>query len=135
MIPSEKKSPPRLPPSLLVAAGGALGTLARHALDTALPVQAAAFPWTTFLINTAGSLILGLVLAISETRPSAPAWVRTFLAIGFCGAFTTFSTVSLEFVQLAENSATGIASLYILASIAAGTAAAAFGSRLGTARP
>jgi CrcB protein len=135
LIPSEKKSPPRLPPSLLVAAGGALGTLARHTLDTALPVQAAAFPWTTFFINTAGSLVLGLVLAISETRPSAPAWVRTFLAIGFCGAFTTFSTVSLEFVQLAENSATGIASLYILASIAAGTAAAAFGSRLGTARP
>lgn len=131
MISSSRKNPHRLPPSLLVAAGGALGTLARHAIDTAFPPAPGAFPWTTLAINTAGSLLLGFILAISETHPRAPRWLNPLAGIGFCGAFTTFSTVSLEFVQLsAAHHAT--AATYILASIAAGTAAAALGSRLGT---
>jgi len=100
LISSSRKNPHRLPPSLLVAAGGALGTLARQAIDTAFPTAPGAFPWTTLAINTAGSLLLGLVALAGVVLVATTGDVRTFLLVGLCGAFTTFSGFGWEATRL-----------------------------------
>lgn len=89
--------------NLLVALGGAFGALARFGVANLLNTPAALrFPYATLLVNVTGSFLLGLVLRGAEGWPSEPSW-RAFLAIGFCGAFTTFSTFSYENVRLLQE--------------------------------
>jgi len=102
----------------LVALGGALGSVSRFLLGPALQrAFNATFPVGTLFINVAGSLILGFVLGLAaegvDVRPEA----RAFIAIGFCGGFTTFSTFSYEAVRLLEDGEGSRAALYILASV------------------
>ena len=116
--------------TLWIAAGGALGALARHGVEhlaRAATGAAAHFPWATLAINVAGSLALGLVLAWSAKESSAPPWVRPFAGIGFCGAFTTFSTLTCELLLLESAGAWGLAAAYLSASLVLGIAAAALG--------
>ena len=95
-----------------VIAGGAVGTLARAGVAEALPLHPGTWPWATFLVNIAGSLILGwVVIAKAHWRP--------FVGTGFCGGYTTFSTWMVE-------------RTYILVSITAGLAVAAAGYGLGS---
>lgn len=112
-----------------VGLGGMLGALARYGIDTVLVRRLGAvpdsFPWGTLLINVAGSFLLG-VLFVSLVEPGAgPTWLRAALATGFLGAFTTFSTFSVQVVQLSETGRNGLALAYVLASIVAGVLAAA----------
>lgn len=116
----------RLPVVLLVAAGGAAGTVARLLIGRAFPVPAEGFPWTTLLINAAGSLLLGVVSA----HESLGAGARVALAVGVCGGFTTFSTFGLETWMLLEAGATGRAVLYVLASAFLSVVAVAAGRAL-----
>lgn len=85
---------------LCVAAGGALGAVARYGISgwvqTAGP---ATFPWGTLCVNTAGSLLIGILFGISELTTVSPA-TRLLIAVGFLGAFTTFSAYSLETLNL-----------------------------------
>ena len=78
----------------LVAAGGALGAVARFSVSTALPRMV--FPWHTLLVNLAGSFLLGF--AILDSGMEHP--TRLWFAVGFLGAFTTLSTYSVETVDL-----------------------------------
>jgi CrcB protein len=89
--------------NLLVALGGAFGALARFGVANLLNTPAALrFPYATLLVNVTGSFLLGLVLRGFEGWPNEPGW-RAFLAIGFCGAFTTFSTFSYENMRLLQE--------------------------------
>lgn len=107
---------------LLVAAGGLIGVLARYGLGTT--VSADNHAWVIFAINTGGSFLLGAMLPWSE-QLSDP--VRNGLAVGFCGGFTTFSTVSAQVFLDARNGDTSFAVLYLVATIAGGLLAAALG--------
>lgn len=115
----------------VVALGGALGALARYAVagwvQTGLGV---AFPAGTFAVNAAGSLLLGLFARLAEGWALAPE-TRALVAIGFLGAFTTFSTFSVEGLALLQAGDWGRAALYLGGGVAVGLAAAAAGLALG----
>ena len=76
-----------------IAAGGALGTLARYGVDRALAAPPLTFPWSTLWVNVTGSYLLGVVVVLVTERWPPARFVRPFAAIGFCGGFTTFSTI------------------------------------------
>jgi CrcB protein len=103
-----------------VLAGGAAGTLARAGTAQALPAGPGGWPWATFVVNLAGTLLLAwLVTRLTETVPPAR-YVRLLLGTGFCGALTTFSTLQVETLRLAKDGHAGLAAAYAAASLAAG---------------
>ncbi|MEO0881011.1 MAG: CrcB family protein, partial [Pseudomonadota bacterium] len=76
-----------------------------------------AFPWGTLIVNVAGSFVMGLLIVwFSLREPVAPA-LRAFLTVGVLGAFTTFSTFSLDVVTLVRDKAILEAGLYMAASV------------------
>lgn len=99
---------------LAVACGGALGAVARYLLSRLQPEGS--FPWITLFINVAGSVLLALLYRHFSTTTVSQE-LRAFLTVGFCGAFTTFSTFSLEAVILLQNGRTGAAAMYVAASV------------------
>jgi CrcB protein len=85
---------------LLLLTGGAIGTLARYALaGFTHKVYPGAFPMGTLVVNLLGSLIIGILWGISESRNISPNY-RSFAFIGLLGGFTTFSTYALETMNL-----------------------------------
>lgn len=101
---------------LFLMTGGALGTLARYAASgLAHRLTDSLFPVGTMLVNTAGSLLIGIAWAFWEDS-SLPAYIRSFLFIGFFGGFTTFSTFSLETLNLIRDNEIRLAALNILAN-------------------
>src|ERR1700722_13459675 len=89
-----------------VAAGGALGSLARFWLASAMTaLTGPRFPWGTLLINVLGSFIIGLVAAVTLTpvRVAMHPDLRVFLMVGVCGGFTTFSAFSLQTLELMQS--------------------------------
>ena len=120
---------------MLIAVGGALGTLARYELSRAVPVRPGTLPITTLLINVVGALLLGALLGtIGRTAPNDRT-MRPLLGVGLLGGFTTFSTFAVETVQLVRHDDAALAAVYVIASIALGLAAARAGERLVRATP
>jgi len=117
-----------------VAAGGALGAVARAGVAAALEAWGAASLWSLLVINVAGALALGWYLSRGQARVQRPALVASFVAIGFLGSFTTFSAFSLEVVLMFENGAWFAASSYVATSVVAGLAALLAGRRLAESR-
>ncbi len=113
---------------LIVGAGGCLGAVARYAVGGwAQQKWGAGFPYGTFIINISGSFILGLFATAALQLAWNDAW-RHFIAIGFVGAYTTFSTFEYETLQLiAEGRQYRAAALNLLGSVAAGFFAAYLG--------
>jgi CrcB protein len=112
----------------LIAVGGALGALARYGAGRALEEQSRAFPVATLLVNLSGAFALGfLSLYLLERVPTH--W-RNGINGGFLGAFTTFSTLSLEGVRLLEDGRALDTLGYIAASVIGGLALAWLGQRL-----
>ncbi len=121
-----------MPIALAVALAGALGALARYGLDGFISRRApGAFPWGTFAINVSGSLLLGLLFTLFTERLTVDAWVRSGLTIGFLGAYTTFSTLSLETYRLLEDRSVGLALANAAGSLAAGLLAVYAGVVMG----
>ncbi|MEU9739240.1 fluoride efflux transporter CrcB [Micromonospora chersina] len=111
---------------LLIALGAALGAPLRYLTDRAVQARHdSPFPWGTLTVNVAGSLLLGAVAA----APASPA-VTALVGTGFCGALTTWSTLSYETLRLHREGARGHALASALGSIAAGLAAATVGYAL-----
>jgi fluoride exporter len=108
-----------------VAAGGALGALARHLLASAWPHPAGGFPWSTLVVNLTGCLLIGALLATAYAhRPL----VRAFLATGVLGGYTTFSTYAVETRDLVAAGRPGLAAVYALSTLAGALAAVALGA-------
>ncbi len=117
-----------------VAIAGALGALARYGLSGAVGDRGArTIPTATFVINVSGSFVLGLIIVLMSERFVASVPLRTSLTVGFLGAYTTFSTFSLETVRLIEDGAVGVAVVYVVASVAFGVLAAYLGTILARA--
>lgn len=112
---------------LFIAVGGALGALARYGVTTtAHSVWGASWPAGTLLVNGAGSFLIGVVFALLEKSALHPDW-RSILMVGFLGAFTTFSTYSLETVELWSRGHGVQAVAYALGSVVVCVSAAACG--------
>lgn len=115
---------------LYLAAGGVLGTLARHGLGGWVHSWAGtAMPWGTLTVNVLGSFALGFLVRLGEATALAPD-MRAFLTVGLCGAFTTFSTLSFETVMLMQGGQWSRALLYAAGSFAMGIAGLAAGLSL-----
>jgi fluoride exporter len=114
--------------ALLVAAGGAVGALARYGVTLAAARWfGAGFPWGTLVVNVAGGLAMGLLIA--RVGPDQEA-LRLALGVGVLGGFTTFSAFSLETVRLMEHQP-GLAMLYVAASVILSVGACWAGLSLG----
>ena len=101
---------------LFLMTGGALGTLARYAASgLAHRLTNSLFPVGTLLVNSLGSLLIGIVWALWE-QSSVPSYIRLFLLLGFFGGFTTFSSFSLETLNLIRENEMRLALLNILAN-------------------
>src|SRR5919201_5494685 len=121
-----------MPIPLAIGLAGALGALARYGLDGVIARRApGAFPWGTFVINVSGSFVLGLTFTLMTERYRFDAWLRSGATIGFLGAYTTFSTLSLETYRLLEDGAYTLALANVAASLAAGLLALYVGVVLG----
>jgi CrcB protein len=112
-------------PYLLVAVGGALGSMARYGTGVLVgKAWDATFPLATMLINIVGSLAMGLFIGyLARTTPSWQADARLFVAVGIFGGFTTFSSFSLDTIAMMERGEIGQALLYVLLSVVVGIAA------------
>ena len=89
-----------------IGIGGALGSMARAWLALAVArVAGPQFPWGTILINILGSFVIGFfgTLTTNDARFAAPADLRAFVMVGICGGFTTFSSFSLQTLELARD--------------------------------
>ena len=110
--------------TLAVGLAGALGALARHQLEGFVNRHwGDAFPWGTFAVNVSGSFVLGVLVGVFAHRLDVPLWLQAGATVGFLGAFTTFSTLSL---QVYRSTATGhlpVALANALGSLTAGTLA------------
>ena len=118
-----------MPVYILVAVAGALGASARYGLDLSFSRDAHHLPWVTFAINVGGSFVLGVVVAVLDAHPHAT--LRRALTIGLLGAFTTFSTLSLETYRLLDRGHLALAAAYAAGSFAAGLLAVSLGVALG----
>jgi CrcB protein len=103
-----------------IFAGGALGALVRAWLGTVVHQPAGGWPWLTFAINISGSAALAYVATRLQERLPQSTYRRPLLGTGFCGAYTTFSTMQVEVVELARGGRVGLAVAYAAASLAAG---------------
>ncbi len=116
---------------LAVGCGGFAGALARHGVNLAVTsVWTRSFPLATLLINVSGCFVLGFFSTWAARRATLdPVW-RLFVATGFVGAYTTFSTFEYETQRLAVTGAAGWALVNVLTSVAAGFLAVRLGVRL-----
>ena len=87
-----------------------------------LPHRADAWPWATFSVNLVGAALLGYAIVRLQERLPLSSWRRPFIGTGLCGALTTFSTMQVELMRMADAHAYALAAGYALASIAAGFA-------------
>jgi len=115
-------------PILLVAAGGALGAVARYLVANVVAQRVGVeWPWGTLLINLSGCLLISLFLGAGSGR-IADSNLRYLLPIGFVGAYTTFSTYEFEVLRLFELGRAGPALAYVIASNLLGFLAVAAGA-------
>jgi CrcB protein len=124
----------RADPRILVAIalGGMIGATARYTLSTWITSPAGGFPWATFWTNVSGSLLLGFMLVVLIERFPPSRYARAFAGTGVLGAYTTFSTFSVETDLLVKDGHIGTAIAYVVASLVTGIAAAWLGVVLGS---
>jgi fluoride exporter len=103
MAPGSKGAAVRT--TLVIGLAGALGAISRHQLESLVNrLFGDAFPWGTFVVNVSGSFVLGALVGIFARRLDVPLWLQAGATVGFLGAYTTFSTLSL---QVYRSTATG----------------------------
>jgi CrcB protein len=125
------RAPLRVDVLAAISVGGALGASARYGIERAIPAASDGFPWATFLINVSGSLVLGvfLVVVLERLRPSH--YLRPFVATGFIGSFTTFSTFAVETDLLIKGGHIATAAAYMVSTLTVGLLCAWLGLGVG----
>jgi CrcB protein len=113
-----------------IFAGGALGALARVGLGETFSSGAPGWPWVTFAINISGSFALAYFATRLAERLPQSTYRRPLLGTGFCGAYTTFSTMQVEILTMLDHDRYGLAAGYACASIGAGYLAIWVGTAL-----
>jgi CrcB protein len=120
--------------AVAIGIAGALGALARYGLEGVVSRRTGGgFPWGTFVVNVTGAFALGLLATIFVERFAVAAWLRSALTIGLLGAYTTFSTLSLETFRLMEDRAYVLAAANGVGSLLAGLVAVYLGVVVGRA--
>jgi CrcB protein len=116
---------------LLIAAGGALGSIARYWVGSTVSGRMGArFPYGTLLVNITACLVIGFTLTYMGKRADlSPAW-RYFIPLGFIGAYSTFSTYEWETLSTMRSGAFMLAGLYAIGSMVVGLAATWCGTAL-----
>lgn len=118
---------------LVVALGGFVGAPSRYLIDRAVNNRVESdLPWGTFLVNVSGSFVLGLLTGLSLSNHLSPA-AKALLGVGFCGAYTTFSTFTFETVRLLEVGQYLEATLNAVVSLVVGLVGAGVGLAIGLA--
>lgn len=121
---------------LWIAIGSALGGMARYACSRAVALRyGETFPWGTLTVNVFGSIVIGFIAALAapESRVMISPSARQFMMVGLCGGFTTFSSFSLQTLELIRNRDLAEAGGNVLLSIAACMAAVTIGYIAGSA--
>jgi CrcB protein len=111
---------------LAVAAGGALGSVARLGVGLFARSVAPGWPWGTLFVNLLGSLLIGVLVGLFGLRPASDV-LRLGLITGVLGGFTTFSAFSMETIEMLRAGDTGSALVYVATSLVFGLAACAVG--------
>ena len=116
---------------ILIFVGGGLGSVSRYFTGFYISkFWQNPFPFGTFTANVLGCFLIGLIYGFSEKSESLnPQW-RFFLATGFCGGYTTFSTFAFENLKLLQNNQVGLFFAYSLLSFVVGLVAVWFGMSL-----
>jgi CrcB protein len=115
-----------------VAVGGAVGAMSRYGVDRLIEQRVeSSFPWSTFVINVSGCVVVGFLIAALVDLHSAPEWLRAGLVVGFCGGYTTFSTFAQETLDLLEANDIAMAVASVTANVVIGVLAVLAGARLG----
>lgn len=122
-----------MPVLIGIAVAGALGALARYGLDEWLERRGGLFPWGIFVVNVSGAFLIGLAVEVLEPRFEDVRWFRTAVITGFLGAYTTFSTLSLDTYRLFEGGFPVHAVANALGTLVAGLLAVWLGLTLGRA--
>lgn len=122
---------------VLVAMGGMAGTAARYGIGAALPTPSDGWPTTTFVVNVVGAFILGALLeALARSGPDS-GWRRRWrllLGTGFCGAFTTYSSLAVQTDLLLRHNALALALAYGVTSVVGGFVATTVGIAVAAGR-
>ena len=113
---------------LLVGTGGFIGAASRYGVTLAVSrlLGQPSFPWGVLTVNVLGSLLIGVLAGIAETRQIGPG-ARLFLFVGILGGFTTFSAITNDTLTLLRNAAYLSAAANVLLSVALGLTAVAAG--------
>ena len=120
--------------SLWIGLGGFFGAIARYQLDSLVTRHhRSEFPWGTLVVNVSGCFLLGLLFTLSTERLDTNPALRVALTVGFVGAYTTFSTFSLQAVRLTELGQVAQALVYVAVSVVVGILAAWAGMSAGRA--
>jgi fluoride exporter len=124
--------PPRFHREVLgaVAAGGALGALARWGVAQALPHDNGRFPWDTLLTNVTGCFLIGVLMVLVIEAMPGRTLVRPFFGTGILGGFTTFSTYVVDARVLVAAGRPAVALAYVVGTLALGLVAVVAGLRL-----
>lgn len=116
---------------VLIGVGGAAGSILRYIAGSAITrLGSFAFPWGTFVINVAGCLLIGVLMAWFRRNSLAEDTWKNLLSVGFCGGFTTFSSFAGENIRLLESGNVTVALAYIGASLFLGLLAVWIGMKL-----
>lgn len=116
---------------LAIALGGAFGAVGRHYVSAGMiSLFGHGFPWGTLIVNVIGSFTMGALIEIMALAWSPSLEMRALLTVGMLGAFTTFSTFSLDVITLYERGAGLVMALYVAASVAVSILALFAGMRL-----
>lgn len=100
--------------------GGAAGAALRVELTNQYPSTATSWPWAVFAINVSGALLLGYLVTRLQDRLPLSTYRRPLVGTGFCGAYTTFSTMQLELLKMLDHRHYGLAAGYAFGSVTAG---------------
>ncbi len=114
-----------------IAVGGAVGALGRHFVNVAMgSLLGTGFPWGTVTVNIVGSFLMGVLIHMLAVSWNVSPEMRALLTVGVLGAFTTFSTFSLDVVTMYERDDLLLTGIYIAVSVLASIGALFIGLRL-----